>query len=155
VAALSSLGFCASSAMVVPRYVETFAQDAFLPRMFARRSPRFDTPVVAIVAVSLCVIPLAIKLNFVELADVSNVAVVAQYVSTSIAICVWRIRDPGSASFKLPLGWTIPALAVGGSVLFLFNVSTKELAFGGELLVAGLLFGAATRFFRRAPAASQ
>ena len=33
VASLSALGFCAGSAMVVPRYVETFAQDAFLPRM--------------------------------------------------------------------------------------------------------------------------
>ena len=35
VASLSALGFCAGSAMVVPRYVESFAQDAFLPRILA------------------------------------------------------------------------------------------------------------------------
>jgi hypothetical protein len=37
-------------------------------------------------------------------------------------------------------------------VLFLFHVSMLELAFGGALLVVGLAFGSATRFFGRAPA---
>src|ERR1700738_3027183 len=37
VASLSALGFCSSSAMVVPRYVETFAPDAFLTRERADR----------------------------------------------------------------------------------------------------------------------
>lgn len=154
VATLSALGFCASSAMVVPRYVETFAQDAFLPRLLERRSPRFGTPVVAIVTTSLLVAVLAVELDFVSLADVSNVAVVAQYVSTSVAIMVWRVRDPGGATFRLPLGPTIPLLAIAGSVLFLFAVSRVELAFGGLLLVAGLAFGVLTRFFRRASAGS-
>jgi amino acid transporter len=152
VASLSALGFCASSAMVVPRYVETFAQDAFLPRILERRSRRFGTPAVAIVSTSLFVAALGAVLDFDNLADVSNVAVVAQYVSTCIAILVWRTRDPGSATFKLPLGPTIPLLAIAGSVLFLFHVSTVELVFGAALLVAGLAFGVVTRFFRRAPA---
>ena len=154
VASLSALGFCASSAMVVPRYVETFAQDAFLPRLLERRSPRFGTPAVAIVATSVLTAILGATLDFDKLADVSNVAVVAQYVSTCIAILVWRTRDPGGATFRLPLGPTIPLLAIGGSVLFLFHVSRLELFFGAALLVAGLAFGAATRFFRRGPAAS-
>jgi basic amino acid/polyamine antiporter, APA family len=154
VASLSALGFCAGSAMVVPRYVETFAQDAFLPRILERRSPRFGTPVVAILIVSVLVIALGATLDFDKLADVSNVAVVAQYVSTCIAILVWRTRDPKRSGFRLPLGPTIPVLAIAGSVLFLFHVSRMELFFGALLLVAGLAFGAATRFFRRARAAS-
>ncbi len=154
VATLSALGFCSSSAMVVPRYVETFAQDAFLPRLLERRSARFGTPVVAIVVTSLFVAVLAVKLDFVALADVSNVAVVAQYVSTSIAIMLWRQRDPGGAAFRLPFGPLIPLLAIGGSVLFLLHVSRVELAFGAALLVVGVAFGALTRIFRRAPAGS-
>jgi amino acid transporter len=152
VASLSALGFCAGSAMVIPRYVETFAQDAFLPRLLERRSPRFGTPVVSIIIVSVLVIALGCAFDFDKLADVSNVAVVAQYVSTCIAIMIWRIRDPNPAGFRLPLGPTIPLLAIAGSVLFLFHVSRVELLFGAALLAAGLGFGLATRFFRRARA---
>jgi hypothetical protein len=61
-----------------------------------------------------------------------------------------RPRD-GHAS-PLPLGPTIDIVAILGSVLFLFHVSMLELAFGGALLVVGLAFGSATRFFGRAPA---
>jgi len=154
VASLSALGFCAGSAMVVPRYVETFSQDAFLPGILSQRSSRFGTPTVAIVVVSVLVIALGATLDFDKLADVSNVAVVAQYVSTCIAILVWRTRDPERSSFRLPLGPVIPVLAIAGSVLFLFHVSRMELFFGAALLVAGLGFGAATRFFRRRPAPS-
>lgn len=154
VASLSALGFCAGSAMVVPRYVETFAEDAFLPRLLSLRSPRFGTPVVAIVSVSAAAALLGATLDFDKLADVSNVAVVAQYVSTCIAILVWRTRDPGGSTFRLPLGPTIPLCAIAGSVLFLFHVSRLELFFGAALLAAGLAFGAATRFLRRARAAS-
>jgi amino acid transporter len=154
VAALSALGFCAGSAMVVPRYVETFSQDAFLPSILSQRSERFGTPVIAIVVVSVLVTALGATLDFDKLADVSNVAVVAQYVSTCVAILVWRTREPEKSTFRLPLGPTIPLLAIAGSVLFLFHVSRIELLFGAVLLGAGLVFGAATRFFRRARAAA-
>ncbi|MGZ3405509.1 MAG: APC family permease, partial [Polyangia bacterium] len=154
VASLSALGFCSSSAMVVPRYVESFAQDSFLPRILERRSARFGTPVIAIVCVSVLAAALAATLDFDKLADVSNVAVVVQYISTCVAILVWRTRDPSRSTFRLPLGPTIPILAIAGSVLFLFHVSKQERTFGALLLVAGVAFGAATRFFRRARAGS-
>jgi len=43
VALFSAFGFTSTSALVVPRYVETFAQDRFLPSLLARRG-RFGTP---------------------------------------------------------------------------------------------------------------
>jgi amino acid transporter len=149
IAALSALGFCAGSAIVVPRYVETFAQDAFLPRILATRSPRFGTPVASIVVVSIVTAALGATLDFDRLADVSNVAVVAQYISTCSSILVWRTRDPEGARFRLPFGPLIPILSIIGSVLFLFHVSRVELVFGAALLVGGLAFGLVTRFFRR------
>lgn len=154
VAALSALGFCAGSAIVVPRYVETFAQDAFLPRILATRSARFGTPVASIVVVSVVTAALGATLDFDKLADVSNVAVVAQYISTCSSILVWRTRDPAGARFRLPFGPLIPILSIGGSVLFLFHVSRVELVFGAALLVGGLAFGLLTRFFRRARVAA-
>lgn len=148
VATLSALGFCSSSAMVVPRYVESFAQDSFLPRFLERRSARFGTPVIAIIVVSILVSILAIYLDFTSLADVSNVAVVVQYQSTCIAILVWRYRDPNASGFRLPFGPVIPVLAVVGTLFFLVQVSRIELLFGAALLVAGLVFGVVTRFWR-------
>lgn len=149
VATLSALGFCASSAMVVPRYVESFAQDAFLPALFARRSPRWDTPVTSIVVSSVVVLVLAATLDFTQLADVSNIAVVVQYQSTSLAILLWRRRDPEPTAFRLPFGPLIPILAVAGTIFFLVQVSRVELLFGAALLVGGVGLGAATRLWRR------
>jgi amino acid transporter len=105
--------------------------------------------VIAIICVSVLAAGLGATLRFDKLADVSNVAVVVQYISTCIAILVWRTRDPGGSRFQLPLGPTIPIVAILGSVLFLFHVSRLELFFGGALLVVGLAIGSATRFFRR------
>jgi amino acid transporter len=151
VATLSALGFCASSAMVSPRYVESFAQDRFLPRLLERRSARFGTPVNAIAAVSLAVAVLAASLDFTALADVSNIAVVAQYLSTGLSVLLWRRRDPTSTRFRLPLGPLIPIVALVGSLLFLVQVSRIELVFGGTLLTVGLGLGLTTRLMRRAP----
>jgi amino acid transporter len=149
VATLSALGFCSSSAMVVPRYVESFAQDRFLPQLLQRRSPRFDTPVYAIVGVSLFVALLAVWLDFTHLADVSNVAVVVQYQSTCIAVLLWRRRDPTATGFRLPFGPTIPVLGLIGTFFFLFSVSRVELYFGAALLAGGLILGALTRLWSR------
>jgi basic amino acid/polyamine antiporter, APA family len=149
VATLSALGFCSSSAMVVPRYVETFAQDRFLPRLFQARSARFGTPVAAVIGVSLLTAVLAIFLDFTHLADVSNVAVVVQYQSTCIAVLLWRRRDPSATGFRLPLGPLIPLLSLAGTIFFLLQVSRVELWFGAALLGVGLVFGLVTRLWPR------
>lgn len=149
VATLSALGFCASSAMVVPRYVESFAEDAFLPRLFARRAARFDTPVPAIVAVSVVVAGLAVALDFTRLADISNIAVVAQYQATSLAVLVWRRRGAAPGAFRLPFGPLIPLVSIVGTFFFLLQVSRGELVLGGAMLAGGVVLGLLTRLGRR------
>jgi APA family basic amino acid/polyamine antiporter len=149
VATLSALGFCSSSAMVVPRYIETFAQDRFLPSLLGRRHVTLGTPVPAIAAVSLVVAALAMTLDFTHLADVSNIAVVVQYQSTCVAILIWRRRRPRGDGFRLPLGPLIPVAALAGTLLFLAQVSRVELWFGAALLAVGLALGTATRLWTR------
>ena len=149
VALLSSFGFCAASALVGPRYVESLAQDRFLPALLEGRSRRFNTPVAAIVASSALVIALAMSLDFTSLADTSVIAIVVQYVATCASVVVARRRDPHSTGFRVPFGYLVPAVAIVGSVLFLFSVAASELWLAAGLLGGGLVFGVATRRLRR------
>jgi amino acid transporter len=142
---ISAFGFCSTSALVVPRYVETFAQDRFLPHALERRSPRFGTPVVAVLSVSLLVVVLATTLDFTQLADTSNVAVVVQYVSTCISILVTRRNDPERKTFRLPFGPLIPLAATVGCGLFMLQVAKGELLLSAALIGGGLALGAVTR----------
>jgi amino acid transporter len=149
VALISAFGFCSGSALVVPRYLESFARDGFLPALLGRRAARFDTPVAAIVATSLVVAPLAALVDFKRLADISMIAVVVQYVSTCLAIPVERLRRGPPTGFRLPLGWTVPLAGAAGAALFLASVSAAELAFTGGLLVLGVVLALATRLGAR------
>lgn len=151
-ALISSFGFCASSALVGPRYLEAFAEDRFLPRAFAQRSPRFLTPVVAVCALSIVVIGLlASGLEFERLADVANIAVVVQYVATCLAILILRRKSPAPAgAFVIPGGPLVPVLALLGCLAFLKFVGKFELVFAAILIGVGLVLGALVRNLRGA-----
>jgi amino acid transporter len=148
VALFSAFGFCATSALVVPRYVESFAQDGFLPSVLGRRG-RHGTPAVAVVTSSVLVAVMAVLLSFTPLADVSNIAVVVQYVATCTAILVMRRRLGPSPGFRTPFGPLIPVLAIAGSLAFLFYVGTTEILVSLGLAALGLVIGLATRGRRR------
>jgi amino acid transporter len=145
VAVISAFGFCSGSALIVPRYVESFALDGFLPTLLSRRMTRASTPIPAILLCSVIVAVLASTLDFRQLADTSNIAVVVQYVSTSLSVLVQRRRNPGGSAFRIPLGPVVPLLAMAGAVAFVFSVSLKELRLSGILIGAGLLVGIITR----------
>lgn len=149
VALVSAFGFCSTSALVGPRYVESFAQDRFLPAFLQGRSARFGTPVAAVCVASVIVLALALSLDFSRLADTSNIAVVVQYVSTAAAVLRLR-RSPGeAAAFRLPGGPLLPILAILGSMVFLSFVARRELVLGAELIAVGLVIGVITRRARR------
>lgn len=143
-ALVSAFGFCSGSALVGPRYVESFAQDRFLPRRLSVRTARYGTPAAAIVLTSCIVAALSTTLDFARLADTSNIAVVVQYVSTCLSILVMRRRAP-KTGFRLPLGPVIPLAAAAGSSLFLLSVAPSELLLAAKLIGAGLLVGLLTR----------
>jgi len=147
-ALVSAFGFCSTSALVVPRYVESFAQDGFLPSPLGRRG-RHATPATAVVTSSALVALMAVLLDFTALADTSNIAIVVQYIATCAGILVLRRRLGPSPGFRVPLGPLVPALAIAGSAAFLLSVSGKEVELSAELIGAGLLLGLITR--RRRP----
>jgi amino acid transporter len=146
-ALVSAFGFCSTSALVVPRYVESFAQDGFLPSPLSRRG-RHGTPAVAVLISSTIVIVMSTMLDFTSLADTSNIAIVAQYISACAGILVLRRRLGPSPGFRVPLGPLIPILAIAGSIAFLLSVSRRELLLSVELIGAGLILGVFTRRMR-------
>lgn len=155
-ALISSFGFCAGSALVGPRYLESFAEDSFLPQVFRIRPQRFGVPVWAVVAMSVLVATLLSSgLRFEELADISNIAVVIQYMATCAAVLVLRRKAPAPKdAFVIPGGPLVPLLALGGCSFFLLRVQLQELIFAGGLIFFGLVFGGLWRRTRRAPAAA-
>jgi len=146
-AMVSSFGFCTGSALVAPRYVESFAVDGFLPSLLGRRLSRRNTPLWAIVAVSGLVLGLAGTVDFGSLADISTLAVVAQYASTCAAVLVLRQRR-GRAPFTLPLGPLLPLLGLAGCVVFVSQVARGELLLAAALLGAGVVVAVVSRVSR-------
>jgi len=148
-ALVSAFGFCSGSALVCPRYVESFAQDRFLPAPLGTRSARFGTPLYAIAFTALVVAILGTTLDFHQLADTSNLAVVVQYISTCVAVLVQRRRLGPSPGFRIPLGPLVPLLAIAGSAAFVLSVSRTELWLSAKLIGGGLAVGLVTRRLRR------
>lgn len=148
---ISSFGFCTSSALVGPRYLEAFAEDRFLPGVFAERSQKHGTPVVAVLSLSGLVLLLMVSgLNFQKLADASNVAVVVQFLATCVAVLVLRHRSPAPAdAFVIPFGPLVPLLALGGCLVFLKvfvdQAGSTEKALAAGLILIGFVLSALTR----------
>ena len=143
---ISSFGFCAGSALVGPRYLESFAEDHFLPKFFLLRPANLGTPIWAVVALSGMVACLLVSgLPFQNLADISNVAVVIQYMATCMAVLVLRRKAPATTGFVIPFGPLVPLVALGGCLVFLSKVQTDELTVAAVMIGFGLYLGAIWR----------
>ena len=147
-AIVSSFGYLSAVALVTPRYLSALAENGELPKVLARRHPRFGTPSVAIVLTSLVCMGMARFFDFDRGADLNNTAVFAQYVPTCLAVLVLR-RLRGPSGFTLPGGPLIPLLATFGCLLFLNGIRAGDAVFSLGTLAVGLLLHAAFRVFER------
>jgi basic amino acid/polyamine antiporter, APA family len=143
-ALVSAFGFCASAALVGPRYVESLAADGFLPAFLGRRSPR-GTPLAAIVVLAVVVVGLGAQLDFERLANVSVVAIVVQYIGTAFAVLAQRRKAGPSPGFRIPFGPVVPILAAAGSSFFLLVADRRDVVVGVAVLALGGVVGAVTR----------
>ena len=146
--AISSFGYLTAVALVTPRYLSALGENGEFPAFFARTSPRFRTPSVAILLTALVCAGLAVFADFDRLSDLNNAAVFAQYVPTCLAIPVLR-RTRGPSAFALPLGATIPVLATLGCILFLNGIHRDDAIFSLLTLALGLLLHAAWRAYQQ------
>ncbi len=148
---VSMAGFCASTALVGPRYFTALAADGYLPELFTRGS-RFQTPGAAIALATGLAAVLAFFLGYGSLVDVSNVALFCQYIPTCVAVIVLRQRRPDAErTYRLPGGPIIPLAGAGFSAVLLAMAKPRprEWLFAAELLALGVLIWTATGVLRR------
>jgi amino acid transporter len=148
-ALLSMLGFCASVALVAPRYFTALAEDGHLPQGLARLSAR-GTPALAIAASTAFAAALAIVLGYASLVDVSNVVILSGYALTCLAALVLRVRRPEAPRRYRP-ALLIPVLAFSAAVALLVSARPKaaEWRFAALLLGAGFASWTLTGLVRR------
>lgn len=144
-AVLSTLGNNMGQAISGSRSLFALAEHGDVPRVFARVSPRFSTPVVAIVFTAAVSLVLATTGSFVTMAQASAVSRLVVYVATCAAAL--RLRSAKFAgtvpepTMRVPLGPVIPIAAILIALAILFGATPQQLRAGGiALLVGAALF---------------
>jgi basic amino acid/polyamine antiporter, APA family len=140
-AVFSTLGNNMGQALSGSRSLFALAEQGDLPRVFARVSPRFGTPVVAILATAAVSLVLATTGSFVTMAQASAVSRLVVYVATCASALRLRgesFKDRvGDATFRVPLGPIIPLAAIAIALSILFGATGPQLRAGGYALLAG------------------
>ena len=139
VSIISMIGFCSGSALVGPQLVASLAEDGVLPKIVARRNPTRGTPDIAIGLVSLTAMVAVVPLGFKALADLTIVTLFAQYVPTCLAVIVFRRWKPeAKRQYRLPLGNTIPLIALALMGVLVAKIEWASLEVAAVILAAGV-----------------
>ncbi len=148
-AVFSMTGNNMGQALSGSRNLFALAEQGDLPRPFGWVHPRFRTPVTAIVVTSAVSLTLALSGHYAALALASAVSRLLVYVATCASTLF--LRSPRfqhvvkPATFVVPFGPVIPALAIVVALFILFNAQRAQLVAGAWALAAGaVLFGVAT-----------
>lgn len=135
---VSVLGINAFMALVTPRALYALSHERLIPSWFGRVSDD-GVPARAICFTSLAVIAVSLSGTFVELAIISVVARLAQYVPTCFAVLILRRKDDvPPAGFRAPFGYALPLVAVAVCVWLLIETPGERLLWGAGAVAAGL-----------------
>jgi len=135
-AAISMTGNNVGQALSGSRNLFALAEQGDLSPIFAHVHARFRTPDFAIVFISSVALLLAIFSDFRTLAAVSAIARLVVYGGTCASVLAMRRRQ-GRAPFTVPLGPTVPILALVISTAVLYGATALQLKVGALFLVAG------------------
>ncbi|TPR39866.1 APC family permease [Apilactobacillus micheneri] len=145
---LSIGGICIASSFITPRSTEALADNGILPKAFSKKN-RKNAPYISIIVNAILILALSYSGTFTYLAQISAISRFAQFIPTIIAVMVFRKTMKNQPrAFKLPLGYTIPIIALAISLWLIFNTKVNLLIFGFGALVIALPFYFLTRGFR-------
>jgi APA family basic amino acid/polyamine antiporter len=153
-AVLSTLGNNMGQALSGSRSLFALAENGDIPRVFGRISPRFGTPVVAILVTAAVSLVLATTGSFVGMAAASAVSRLVVYVATCGAAL--RLRSPrfhsvvAAPKMTVPFGPLIPVLAIVIALAILAGATPVQLRAGVYALAAGAVLFAIAVLVRRA-----
>lgn len=138
---VSMTGNNAGQVLTGSRMLFALAENRALPRFFGYVHPIHRTPSKAIWFTSLVALLLALSGSFVYLATVSAVARLVTYTGACASTLALRHKrfegrvEP--ATFTVPLGPVVPAIAILVSVALLAGATKAQLLGGAAALVAG------------------
>lgn len=139
--ALSMTGNNAGGVLTGSRMLFALGENQELPRWFASIHPTYRTPHHAVLFTSIVALALMLSGSFVFLAAVSAVARLITY--TGACAATLALRQPRfaghvkPATFVVPGGPLVPALAIGSSMLILVLANRQQLLAGAAGLAAG------------------
>jgi APA family basic amino acid/polyamine antiporter len=142
---LSVSGYLTADLLTSPRVVFALAEQGQLPKIFARISPRFGTPAVAIVSYAVLCALLACTGSFRALAVVGAAGTLVIYLVCCLGLLRLRARAVAmdGQPFRVPGGWAVPMAA---SAIILWMMSTLQpmemASIGGMIVVSGVVYGA-------------
>jgi basic amino acid/polyamine antiporter, APA family len=118
---VSMLGFNAGTALCTPRYLEALAEERLVPPRLAALHPRFQTPAFAIGVSGAIALLLALVLDFERLVDLAVLAVLVQYLASSLSLVrlatTRNQRLLGVASAAISIGFALECQPIEGLVL--------------------------------------
>lgn len=136
---VSIVGVNAASALILPRRVSALAERGDLPAVFARTHPAYGTPWVGIAVGFTLTGAVAVSGSFEELAVLAVLGRLLQYLPTCLAVLVLRRRrEAPPAAFRIPLGPTVPLLALALGLALLAQARAEQLEAGGLAILAGV-----------------
>ena len=154
-AVLSTTGNNMGQALSGSRSLFALAEHGDVPRLLARVSARFGTPVNAILATAAVSLVLAITGTFVTMAAASAVSRLVVYAGTCAAAL--QLRRPRyaahvvAATFSPPFGPVVPSAALVIALGILAGATARQLLAGAGALAAGaVLYLIAARPWRTA-----
>jgi amino acid transporter len=135
-------GNLAGSVLSASRLTLSMAEQRLLPQWFGRIHEKYSSPANSVLFFGGIAIAAALSGTFVKLAIASTLTRMVVY-SVSIAALpvIKRQADPEvvASAFRLPGGYTIPALAIGLCIWVAFQSSLESWTLTGGLVLVGLL----------------
>ena len=149
---VSVVGINAFMALVTPRALYSLGLTRLLPPWFGAVNAR-RVPSRAILLTAAVAFALALSRSFEQLAVISVVARIAQYVPTCLAVLrLRRIPDAPPALFRVPFGPLLPALAIAVCAWLLLETPLDRLLWGAVGVAAGMALYGPWRWWISRPA---
>ncbi|AZU04535.1 amino acid permease-associated region [Glycocaulis alkaliphilus] len=140
-------GNITGTVVTTPRLTYALARENTLPAWFGKVDERTHVPANSIIFFAVLAAILAVVGDFFALAAMSAFVRVLIYVGCIAAMPrVRALPAETEKPMRLPLGWTIPVLAVLGSLVLLSQVPMRSMAITAAFLVAGAVIYALMQF---------
>ena len=137
-AIFSTLGCMLLLVLAAPRILYAMSLQQQMPALLQKVHPRFRTPYVSILLVTLLAALVAVSGKFRELATLSAMARLVTYAGSALALLKLRRKDPySSETFHAPGGPIVPVLTILLSILLLTAATPAQWLTGSIALAAG------------------